>query len=152
MNLTELKRDIRVAWSVERLQGADSAYFLSHGLSMKPFFRKGDLVTIAPTGPKPLRIGEIILARSVHSPSGLLMHRVIRKPFRNGDVLWWTQGDAVPYPDPPIQHHDILGKVIGIKRNGREIRFDRGVYYWLGWVLGHLAFLTRRINRIRLWR
>jgi signal peptidase I len=143
-----LKTEARLAWSIEKLQREEVSHFRSYGNSMKPFIREGDLVEVLSYAPGSLiRIGDIILARAAR---GLVMHRVIKKLTKNGRLCLVTQGDAAFYPDPSIYPEDILGKVIGVKRNGKRIRFDRGLYYGIGFGLGHLAFLTRWINRTRI--
>lgn len=146
-NTVALKTEVRTLWSREKLQQQDISYFLNYGNSMKPLIREGDLAETRRTTYKQLRIGDIILAKTAHLSSGLIMHRIIGKHRQNGHAYLVTQGDAARYPDPPIYVEDILGKVISIKHDRKTIRLDRGLYYGLGRFLGHFAFLVRWINR-----
>lgn len=145
-----IKNHIRVIWSREKIQQPGPVEFLNYGHSMKPLICEGDLVEVRNLPPDRLRIGDIILAQSTRLSTGLIIHRVIAKRRQNGNSYLLTQGDANPYPDPPIYPEDILGKVISVKRNNKIVRLDRGLYYELGKALGHFAFLTRWINRSSL--
>jgi len=147
INSNPIKHQVRVLWSREKIQQSGPVEFLNYGHSMKPLICEGDLVTVLPSKHSYLRIGDIILAQSTRLSTGLIMHRVITKRYQNDNSYLITQGDANPYPDPPIYPEDILGRVLSIKRDDKIIRIDRGLYYGLGWFLGHFAFLTRWINK-----
>lgn len=83
------------------------------GKSMAPSLRPNDVVIIEPVSPDELRPGDIVLFRSER---GVLLHR-----FLGYTPQGWllTQGDACISPDPPWPPEALLGKAVGIERNGQ---------------------------------
>ena len=100
------------------------------GLSMHPFIRRCDYITITPlslnnrdkTGAT-LAPGDCIIFRD--DPERWLIHRVIGKNQKDRMII--TKGDALIYPDQPVTLEMIRGKVTIIHRtnSGREHLLDR---------------------------
>jgi hypothetical protein len=55
-----------------------SVRFRAHGLSMLPFIRDGDVVTLVPVQDRPVRFGDVVAIRHPVRDN-LILHRVIRK-------------------------------------------------------------------------
>lgn len=79
---------------------------------MWPFLRDGDVVTLAPFC-GPVRLGEVLAARRGEE---LLLHRVVRLSAK-GPVL---RGDALPREDGAFAAPQLLGRVVRLRRSGRE--------------------------------
>ena len=96
--------------------------FRARGLSMSPFVRDGDIVTVAPTVSAPPRTGEI--AAFVHAETGRLrIHRIIG--IKEGRCL--LKGDNALEPDGEVPVERILGLVVRVERDGRPARPGRGL-------------------------
>jgi signal peptidase I len=89
------------------------------GLSMHPFLRPGDLVAIRPIEDRERILpGELVL----YEQDGVrwVVHRVIRVMGEGGAVVL-AKGDALPFPDRPVERKRVAGKAVSIKRpEGRE--------------------------------
>jgi signal peptidase I len=107
--------------------------FRAPGYSMYPTILNGDEITVEPTKPEVIEIGDIILYRDHQN---LIAHRVIKilkrseKNSRSAPqgpqgrsssetLQFILRGDARPVCDDPINAEQILGKVISVERNGR---------------------------------
>jgi hypothetical protein len=81
---------------------------------MLPALRPGDVITVERRTLDKLQPGRIVLFRR---DGRLTAHRIIRASAE--DLL--TQGDSVPAHDLPVQPAEIVGQVVGIRRNGRSV-------------------------------
>ena len=70
--MRELRLDDKAfaSLSAEILRQGDSFQFRAHGLSMTPFIRDGDLLTIAPVDAAELEIGDVVLYRNRRDRAG----------------------------------------------------------------------------------
>lgn len=91
--------------------------FRANGVSMTPFIKQGDLVTLSPyTGSRP-RLGDVA-AFFFPGTEKLTIHRVVGKK-ENGYLL---KGDNATAIDGVIPPENILARVKKVEREGREIR------------------------------
>ena len=95
--------------------------FQVKGQSMAPFVRDGDIVTVAPVGKRPLRIGDVVAFTSPQAGM-FLVHRVVGK---HGDKLL-VKGDNCAGPDGRVAVSAVLGRVTTVERDGRRLRFGIG--------------------------
>jgi len=92
------------------------------GSSMNPIFRDGDALTLVPCDGN-VRRGDVIV---FIPPDGerKIIHRVISV----GPEGVRTRGDNNGSVDPwDLKHHEIIGQVVSLRRNGREIAIAGGV-------------------------
>jgi hypothetical protein len=86
--------------------------FAGAGLSMWPALRPGDVALFAaPGAPRP---GDVCLAVV---DGRLVAHRLIA---REGDRLL-LRGDAMPAADPPVAPAAVVGRLVAVRRAGREL-------------------------------
>ena len=91
------------------------------GSSMYPFIRNRDVLTIAPLNGRLPRLGEVVAC--THPVTGrLVIHRLIKKSACG----WLLQGDNCPKADGEVTSEQIIGRVIRIEREGREVRLGLG--------------------------
>ena len=91
------------------------------GISMHPYIKDGDVVTIEKTQGKILRIGDVVAA--IHPQNGRLMiHRIIKKTSDG----YLVNGDNIPNSDVIVQSDKILGIVSSISRDGVPVLFGLG--------------------------
>jgi phage repressor protein C with HTH and peptisase S24 domain len=103
------------------LERGVSFRFRAMGGSMYPMIENGDVLTVAPLGRGTLSLGDVV--EFLHpGRGGLRVHRIVGR--RNGACL--VQGDGMSEPDGWIPRENILGRVTGITRRGRRIRFGLG--------------------------
>ncbi len=95
--------------------------FRAGGMSMFPFVRNGDVVTISPFQGDEPGVGDIVAFLQDRSRS-LALHRVVSVH----DRAYVVRGDSAVCADGRIPGKDILGKVVRIERDGRDVRFGLG--------------------------
>jgi len=99
--------------------------FRSEGMSMHPFIRKGDTVTIVPYPGEspggPIRVGDIVFLQN--DKGRWFVHRLIRVKGRENIV---TKGDSLLQADEPVSGRLIRGRVALVERNNskRKYRLD----------------------------
>jgi signal peptidase I len=87
------------------------------GLSMYPFIRDRDIVTLAAVDSQKIRTGDVVAV--AHPVEGkLIIHRTIR--IKNGLVK--IKGDNNLMSDGWIRREKILAKVVRVQRMHREVR------------------------------
>jgi hypothetical protein len=103
---------------------------------MKPTIRSGEFITVAPTAPVDIELGDILLYGSAR---GLIAHRVVgRKESAPNRFQFIPRGDAAFAPDDPVDGEQALGQVLSVERGKRWVALTgRGarVQQWL-WVRG----------------
>jgi signal peptidase I len=122
------------------LGGGHPVRFRAAGWSMYPTIRNGDAITVAPLGPSPVRVGDVLLYRR---GAAAIAHRVIRVQSASGRSAGFVLcGDAAHSSDGPIEPPQVLGRVTAIERNGRTVHLDRMGPAWSR-ALGYTLRLTR---------
>ncbi|OGL39603.1 MAG: signal peptidase I [Candidatus Schekmanbacteria bacterium RIFCSPHIGHO2_02_FULL_38_11] len=112
--------------SSEILRKGHVLRFQARGTSMHPFIKDKDIIKVKPVQPEKLKSGDVILYKTGYR--GFVVHRLIKKQNKKkGEPLFVTKGDFCYTPDPAISSSDILGKVISIERNGKEISMENGM-------------------------
>ena len=90
--------------------------FRARGLSMHPFIRDNDVVTVSPPSDGSPRFGNVVAF--IQPQTGkLALHRVVGK--RHEDCL--IKGDAIAEPDGFLPNKGILGYVTKVERDGKEV-------------------------------
>lgn len=98
-----------------------SLRFRARGISMAPFIRDGDILTLRPLRPGSPNRGDVV-AFTPPGRDGLIVHRVIRKTG-GGYVI---KGDGLAEKDGCVPRGAILGIVGRVERRGRDIRIGLG--------------------------
>ncbi|MFC2071724.1 signal peptidase I [Chloroflexota bacterium] len=106
--------------------------FRAHGNSMAPLIRNGGIVLVEPKRASELCIGDIVFYRSAKGRH--IAHRLIDKSGNDGSLALTTKGDSQVHPDAPVFSKQVLGRVIRIEDQGKELRIGGRA----GWVLNHL--------------
>ena len=95
--------------------------FRASGMSMYPFIRNKDVVTISPLPTGSPKIGDVV-AFLLPETRKLVIHRVIDK--RNGCYI--IKGDNAPKPDGLIPSENVIGLLTNVERNGRKVVLGLG--------------------------
>ena len=113
--------------TTELLSQGATVRFRPSGRSMYPSIREGEVITVEPVAASDVKLADIVLYRSER---GLIAHRVIEIASRDARVFR-LQGDASLSCDEPVAAEQILGRVVGVQRNGRSVGLaSRGAKMW----------------------
>ncbi len=107
-----------VAWQLAYANGLPFV-FRGLGRSMLPALHPDDEALFAPLDAPP-RPGEILLFRA---GDRLVAHRLLAVA---ADGRLCLRGDFMAADDPMLPADDVLGRLIAVRRHGRELRADRG--------------------------
>ena len=112
--------------TTELLSQGTTVHFRPSGRSMYPSIREGELITVEPVQASDVKPADVVLYRSER---GLIAHRVV---CSSQDArVFRLQGDASLSCDEPVEAHRILGRVVGVQRNGRSVQLaSRGAKIW----------------------
>lgn len=127
--------------------------FRARGWSMAPFIKDGDVITVHPLKDRKPGIGDVMAFVNPET-NRVVVHRIIAK--RSAGFI--IQGDSVGNkPDGLIPNENILGKVLEVHREGRNIWLGLGIErYLIAWlsrtgllspIYQLLASLRNRISR-----
>lgn len=121
--------------------------FPAKGISMIPFIRDQDVVTVAPSNRRP-RVGDVIAF--LHPQSGKpILHRVIERDSHG----YWTQGDNSAAADGWIPSAAVLGTIVAVEHQGRPVRFGLGPErMFIAWLSPHRRLWRRIYAFLRGWR
>jgi len=109
------------------------------GGSMTPCIKQGDLLVVKPISLEEAGIGAIVAYRKDENHSVLTTHRVVQKGKERGRRYIITKGDRNLYRDFPLSPQDVLGKVVGIERNGQVISLESPFYRIRGYLMARLS-------------
>jgi signal peptidase len=110
--------------STQILNNGCSFSFKAHGLSMYPFIRNGDIITVQSVDLNALCIGDIAFYKS--DIEKLIAHRIIKKKYQDNRLMLLMRGDSVFKNDGWIYSDQVLGKVVSIQRDKKFIELDKG--------------------------
>jgi signal peptidase len=118
---------------------------------MKPLLREGDAVLVA-HGRKDVRRGDVVVFRQ---EGGLVAHRVLRIGRGDTGCALVTKGDSLRRFDAPISAKQVVGRVVSIERNGRQMRLDTPGWRAVGWLVAGAtlagAVVYRRVRALMRW-
>lgn len=136
-----IREDPRLDLSLETLRRS-TIRLTAWGASMLPSIWPGDMLTIEPVKHDEVVRGDIVLVLRNHR---VFIHRVVETTEKTNSRMWITRGDSMPQSDPPATESNLLGRVVGGSRAGRNFAPNRKVSM-LGSVL---AGIFCRFDRIR---
>jgi signal peptidase I len=119
--------------------------FRAKGVSMTPFVKDGDVITVSPFSGASPRMGDVVAF--IRTATGkLVVHRMVGK---SGDSFL-IKGDNVDHEGERVPEKNVLGRVVFVERNGQRVRLGLGVERFV------IAFLNQRglLQKVgsRLWR
>ena len=137
--------------------------FSARGTSMGPLIRDGEQVSVEPVATESLKPGDVVLYRS---GSGVRAHRIIGMnrllpgkthppgrhqappaPLQKAD----HDGFAVKGLSPSavverVAEDEIFGRVVSVKRRGRQVPVTRWMVRWSVFCNRSMAFLRRQLQ------
>lgn len=112
------------------------------GRSMLPLIRDSDHVLVM-HGSVGIRRGDVVVFRR---KGKLFAHRALSIYESNDGITFITKGDNVLQFDPPFGSNEVIGRVIGIKRGGRQISLETATWRIGGWLI---AVSTLALAKLR---
>lgn len=113
--------------------------FRAHGMSMLPFIRDNDFLTIAPPGSVKPGIGRVV-AYTNPGCGSLIVHRVIRC---DGNTFLIAGDNTLSRFHDRVDRQAILGCVIRVERNGRRVFVGLGFERYLIALFSRCSLLAR---------
>ncbi|MFH1245546.1 MAG: nucleotidyltransferase family protein, partial [Candidatus Omnitrophota bacterium] len=92
-----------------------TSFFETIGWSMWPFLKPGTKLIFKKIAPERLKIGDIIL---YHQDNQTICHRLVRKIYSE-ELSLYVRGDNSTSPAESVRDERIIGKAIGIIKEGR---------------------------------
>jgi signal peptidase I len=94
------------------------------GTSMVPSILPGDVVSIRQASLQDISVGDVVVFLRM---GRLFVHRVVDRkvPGTVGLSADWrliTRGDRLRHNDPPVSSPELLGRVVSIERDNREVK------------------------------
>lgn len=145
MDTTEMERAVR---ELARSCGEAVTYDDIRGSSMRFLIAEGDAIRVRTAVPGAIAAGDVVLF--VSPREGLRYpHRVIRRVRTASGFRYLVKGDTQPVRDAEwIAESDIAGKIVAVRKGGREIPLERGAGRWLNLICGVPAILAAQAARI----
>lgn len=91
------------------------------GFSMSPFIRDDDVLTIVPVNSRAPRVGEVV-AFTMPASGRLTIHRILAR----AGTGWLVRGDNCLETDGVVARENIIGRVVRVERQGRQVRLGVG--------------------------
>lgn len=122
--------------ALELIKNSEGEYYLPvSGISMLPLLRAGDYVRIKQIS-EDLHRGDIVVFQKSNV---LITHRILCiSKADDSSMSLLTKGDNSIFPDPPIKSRVIIGKVVAIRRNNREMMLDNRLWQITNHLIGSL--------------
>jgi len=91
--------------------GTEYPIVVVEGVSMEPTYYDGDLAILRGIPKEDIKIEDVVVyQRSIYSIR--IIHRVINKYTKEGELYLVTKGDNNNNPDPPIPAETVIGVVV----------------------------------------
>jgi hypothetical protein len=128
--------------SQEMFDRGKAIRFRAHGRSMHPFIKDGDILIVEPMNGTLANTGDVIFYRLPFGP--LVAHRLIRVEHHENTIVLITKGDSLNYYDTPIPAKQVIGKVVCVDGQKRQLPMK-------GWLARPFGFLIACFARGRYW-
>ena len=106
-------------WQEACQNGSTVSFRIASG-SMRPAIEIGDTVKVRRAESSEIRAGDIVAFKD---GKNIIVHRIVRVRRTNGHLDFFQMGDAGGVSQN-IRADRIIGKVVTINKNGREVRLD----------------------------
>ena len=112
----------------------DESFFVkTKGLSMYPFLRDDDKVIVKRLKAQDLRAGDIILYKDKINGQ-TVCHRFVKKVKSKDKLMLFTRADAGGVLSTPVPEDNLIGRVVGIVRDGRITSLRTKQQITLNWL------------------
>ena len=117
--------------------------FRAHGRSMHPTIQEGERITVEPVESSEVKAGDVVLYRA---GLGVVAHSVVRRERRSGPIVrFLLRGDSSDCCDDPVAAAQVLGRVVCVEREGRDIDLAGRTAKVLGALRARASRFKRRV-------
>ena len=102
------------------------------GFSMWPFVKDGDRLIVKKLKVQDLKIGDIILYKDGNNSQNIC-HRFVKKIESKDGFMLFARADAGGILSGPISEDNLIGRVIGIIRDGKVMNLRTRQQIVLNW-------------------
>lgn len=115
--MTKIAENTILRQVVTELKEGEKIRLRVNGDSMYPTIRRGDVLIVQRTAPGDIHLGDVV---TVQRENDWVTHRLIAiTPAGDGkSTTWTTKGDNMLFADPPVEPQAVIGRVVGVERNG----------------------------------
>ena len=135
----------RDALAAEVLRRTGRLRLQVRGESMLPTLWPGDIAEIAACSLHDIARGEIVLA---FRDGRFFLHRFLSRNHQT----FLTRGDSIPNADPAFPSDALLGKLVGVIRNGQTISATRHPSPVVATLFRYCGFARRAALHLNSWR
>jgi len=115
------------------------------GMSMFPFLKHGDIITIRKCSINELRIGDVVVFKTAEK---WIAHRLLKIITKENKIFLLTKGDTCRFKDPLFAEEQYVGKVISYKRKSKEKKLDSSLLLFFS---VFIARLSRLLTPFFIW-
>jgi signal peptidase I len=105
----------------DALTAGTTVRFRAEGSSMYPTIRDGEAITVAAIVTADVVRGDVLLCRH---DARMVAHRVVAVTTRGAERFFELQGDSKAGCDMLVGAQAIVGRITGVRRNGRVLRLS----------------------------
>ena len=131
------KEEIAIDLLEEGLGRGEEVVLSTTGESMMPLLRPGEAFRIKRIPWHQIKVGDIVCFENAKE---VVVHRVVKQYWQNGQRFFITKGDRVFYLDKPISDGKILARVVQIGNLRLDYPFQERLaqvvarfFYWHYW-------------------
>ncbi|MWC30415.1 signal peptidase I [Paenibacillus sp. MMS18-CY102] len=117
----------------------------SFGISMYPLIQQGNVSTFVKVSPEELRIGDVCLF--ITQQELMVAHRLRAIVAKDNETQYIFKGDTSYVSDDPVPYKRIIGRFVGVKRNGAWITADNWKFRLFSWLAMHMPKWPGLMNR-----
>ncbi len=134
---------IVAALYIQALRQGLALWFTVVSGSMRPLLAVGNEIYIEPVQAHKLRLGDIA---AFETPQGIVVHRIVQRRKSQTTIRLLQMADIDLYPNW-IEAHDVIGRVIAIRRDTTYIDLRHPFARQMGTITAHLRYWLFRCKR-----
>src|SRR5439155_21245391 len=134
---------------IEAIRQGQPLWFRVASNSMFPLIRVDDTVYIQPTSANEIHVGEIA---AFETSAGLMIHRIVNSQQTEGTVRLLQMSDVEFLPSW-LKEQAVVGKVVYIRWQGRQVNLQQPIAKWCGRVTARIRYrlyLCNKTNPLRI--
>jgi signal peptidase I len=128
--------DIIGSLFIQAVRQGQSLWFRVVSDSMLPLIRRGDSVFIQPATAQEIRVGDIA---AFESSGDLIIHRIVNTQQAKGSIRLLQLSDVELLPSW-VKEQAVVGKVVLVRRQQRQIDLRRSIAQWWGKVTASIRY------------
>ena len=134
---------IIAALFIQAVRQGQSLWFRVASNSMNPLMGVGDAVYIQPGRAGEIQVGEIA---AFETSDGLVIHRIVHRQQTAGAIRLLQMSDVTLLPGW-VKEQAVVGRVVMIRRDARQVNLRHPIAKWCGMVTAHVRYQLYLYNK-----